>query len=233
MPMVFYAGASFAKDEKSAPNIEYSLHELENSVEIALFLVPKSRFRFACAYANPPKTVAKFADKSGATLTVNGGYWDADYNPTDLLIVNGKKIKKINTKNWHYGLFFVKKGQAGVRDLRSRPIRAKEIFEHAIKCGPTLVRPGGVKTPTKSTTLHARAAVGRDRKGNLFFALNKRGRMTYGDLSDFLLSKAVKAEYAFNLDGGRSVGYVFVDENGKIKQRRSAAVNSVIQVFNK
>lgn len=197
-----------------------------------VFRIDPKRAKFTCAYANPPRRVKDFAKQSGADLTVNGGYWAKDYTPTDLLIVNGKTIKKANFKSSHYGLFYVKKGRAGVRDIRVHPIGAKERFEHALKAGPTLIRPGGKPYYLKkSVSAHARNAIGIDNSGRLFFVLNKNGRITYKDLTDFLHSEHIKANYAFNLDGGSSVGYHFLSSDQKILDRRSAPVSSVIQVF--
>ena len=106
-----------------------------------------------------------------------------------------------------------------------------ERFEHAVKCGPTLVLPGGRANKLKSVSRHARTAVGRDKSGRLFFVLTERGRLTYADLTKVLLDDAIDADYAFNLDGGSSVSYCYRTPDGKVHERHGVPVSSVILVL--
>lgn len=229
---VFTPSSVLSKKEPAKPVIEVTERRMPGGAEMIIFRIDPKRARFSCAYSNPPKRVKEFAKNAGAALTVNGGYWGKDYTPTDLLIVNGDTIKKANLKNSHYGLFYVKKGRAWIRDLRIQPVGAKERFEYALKSGPTLIKPGGKPYYLKkSVSAHARNAIGADKEGRIFFVLNKTGRITYKDLTDILHSKEIQADYAFNLDGGSSVGYYLRLPKQQVLQRRSAPVSSVIQVF--
>lgn len=225
------AGAAHA--DKMPEGVEYFEHQMAGGTVLAVFLVDAAKFECRVDYSNPPDTVSGFAKKHDALLTVNGGYWNADYTPTDLLVAGGKVIKKPNTVNYHFGLFYAKNGKCNVRDVRRSPIGKNEKFDHAIKAGPTLIKPGGRKYLHKSTSRHARNAVGKDKKGRLFFVLNKTGRITYNELVDFLASDKIKADYAFNLDGGRSTGYTLRLDGKTIHQRKSAPVSSVIMIFEK
>jgi uncharacterized protein YigE (DUF2233 family) len=223
-------GDQAAPKPESPPEIETFEKVLPGGAAVRFFRFDPEKTKVLVAYANPPKTVEEFAIETPALLSVNAGYWDSEYKPTDLLIVDGKTIHSANMKNYHYGLFYVKDTKAAVRDIRIRPIRSGEKFQFALKCGPTLIKTGGKKYVYKSESRHARAAVGRDKKGRIFFAMNRRGRLTYNELSDLLLSEEIGAQYAFNLDGGPSVGYHFRQTDGKVIQRRSQPVSSVIQV---
>jgi len=209
-------------------------HLLKNGSLLSIYKFNPAKFRFEAAYSNPPKTVNQFSqEKQEAIFTVNGGYWDRDYKPTDLLVVNGKTIKKPNYKNSHYGLFYVKSKTGHLRDLRYKPLGKRERFKHAIKCGPTCVLPGGKPNYIKSISKHARNIIGVDKKGYIFFVLNKSGRMTYKEATDFLVSDKIDAFYAFNLDGGGSVGFVYKEKGKVVDQRRSKKVNSVIYIIRK
>ena len=226
-----FAVFAFSDSISNSGPIEFSQVTLPGGAKLAVFRIDLQSARFACAYTNPPRSVEAFA-QSDAILTVNAGYWMADYTPTDLLVVQGKTVKEANLENHHYGLFYVKKGRANVRDLRVSPLKKAERFEHAVKSGPTLVLPGGRPYTSKSVSRHARNAVGKDSSGKLFFVLNTTGRLTYRELTDFLIEE-LQADYAFNLDGGASVGYTFRSPDGKVHRRRGKPVSSVIQVFAK
>lgn len=231
MVCCFAEASAAGKEKPPGASIEFVKKTLKGGVELAIFKIDPARHRLACAYANPPKTVGDFAKDSKAALAVNAGYWAADYKPTDLLVVEGQTIKKANLKNLHWGLFYVSNKRARVRDLRYRPFAKGERFEHAVKCGPTLVLPGGRANKLKSVSRHARTAVGRDKSGRLFFVLTERGRLTYADLTKVLLDDAIDADYAFNLDGGSSVSYCYRTPDGKVHERHGVPVSSVILVL--
>ena len=232
--LLLVALIAYGADENPYPaGFDLKVYKQGEGVEIVVLTVDPAKAEFRVAYANPPKPGNRFAEDSGAVLVVNGGYWDAEYRPTDLVVVAGKTIKKANLKNSHYGLFYVKGGKVDVRDLRDRPLGKDETFAYAVKSGPVLVRKGGVANRIKSESSHARCAVGRDKKGRIFFALHKRGRMTYNEFSAFLLTDKVDADYAFNLDGGSSVSYVLKRTDGKIVRKPGPPISSVIEVFAK
>ncbi|MBZ0274332.1 phosphodiester glycosidase family protein [bacterium] len=140
---------------------------------------------------------------SGATVTVNGGYWDASYKPTDLLVAGGKKIRDRNPKAPFRGLFFVRDGRARLADLSREHGAANGPFEEAMICGPVIVRDGRM-AKHRSTSEHRRTVIGRDKRHGIFFLVIDGARASYGELSDIALSDGVDAQFAFNLDGGSS-----------------------------
>lgn len=222
-----------AQSANQIPGIVYEEKALPDGTVLVFLKIDPAKVDFRCFYENPPMTVNQFAEKTKAPFTVNAGYWDKQYRPTDLLVVQGKTVKTQNTKNSHSGLFFVKGDKADVRDIRRHPILKSERFDYAVKCGPTLVLPGGLPKTSKSVSRHARLAVGKDKNGFIIFLLNKTGRMTYEEFTAVLLEPWVNAEFAFNLDGGPSVGYELKLPDGQVYRRRSQAISSVICAYPK
>ncbi|MCL4235243.1 MAG: phosphodiester glycosidase family protein, partial [Deltaproteobacteria bacterium] len=188
-------------------------------------------FDVRIVYTNPPKSVQEQHREAKAVLTVNGGYWTAEYRPTDLLISDGKRIGSYNRKASFKGLFFVKGSRAAVRDLAKHPWSASEELEQAVRCGPVVVRNGAV-VPSKSTTRHRRTVIGRTRDGRIFFVASDRQFWTYDESAAICLRDPINAEFAFQLDGGGSTG-LMLDSDGAHAAIPSVAVGSHIQVFRK
>ncbi|MCB9488530.1 MAG: phosphodiester glycosidase family protein [Deltaproteobacteria bacterium] len=192
-----------------------------------------AKFRFEAVYTNPPQSVqARHAD-SKAILTVNGGYWAEDYTPTDLLVTDGKIVKSENKLTRFKGLFFVKGGMAGLRDLARKPLKdgEAEAFEQAVKCGPAIVRDGR-PVAYKSTKRHRRTIIGEDVAGRIFFLVSDSAWLTYGDAAKIATAAPVNASFAFNLDGGSSTGLV-IDWRDVHAREISVPVGSHIEVFEK
>lgn len=195
-----------------------------------VILDPKA-FDFRVVYTNPPKSVQEQHRAAKADMTVNGGYWTADYKPTDLLVSDGIPIGAYNRQASFNGLFFVQNGRAEVRDLAKRPWNASESFEQAARCGPVVIR-GGAIVPSKSVTRHRRTVIGRTHDGRLFFVVSGRELWTYDESAAICLREPIAAQFAFQLDGGGSTGLA-VDDGEQHIAVGSVPVGSHIQVFRK
>ena len=187
---------------------------------------------FKVVYGNPPKSISRFHNEnSRALLTVNGGYWDQNYQPTDLCVASGRLIKPVNTLNRHFGLFAVRRsGEVVIADLQGNPLTAADIddFDHALKSGPYLVR-NGKPVALNSLTSHIRTVLARDDTGNVLFIVNRAGTMTYSEMTAFLLHAGLGVIEAFNLDGGSSSGFALDRGSGMII-KESRPIANVIQV---
>lgn len=188
-------------------------------------------FDFRVVYTNPPKSVQEQHRHAKAVLTVNGGYWTADYRPTDLLVSDGKQIGAYNRQASFKGLFAVRKGRAEVRDLAARPWNASETFDQAARCGPVVVR-GGSPVSSRSTSRHRRTVIGRTRDGGIFFVVSGRQIWTYDESAAICLREPINAEFAFQLDGGGSTGLA-LDDGDRHFVVGSVPVGSHIQAFRK
>ncbi|MCZ7585617.1 MAG: phosphodiester glycosidase family protein [Deltaproteobacteria bacterium] len=218
------ATAAFAADD-----LEYNAIDFGSGIIHHVALSP-DKFEFKVVYTNPPASVQESHRRQPrAVLTVNGGYWTETYEPTDLLVSDGRVVKNVNRKSPFNGLFFVRGGKAAVRNLNEAPLSTAEQFQQAVKCGPLLVRKNHA-VASKSTTRHRRTVVGRDKAGRIFFLVTDGVLARYADMTTVALEIPVRAEFAFNLDGGGSTGLAFDVGERKISVH-SVPVGSVIQVL--
>ena len=214
--------------------IGYAEYEYAGKI-ISVITASPQFFAFKVAYANPPKSVERFHEENPeALLTVNGGYWDHQYRPTDLCVADGRVIKPVNSMNRHHGLFAVgRDGGVVVRDLKGHPLGADEAksFLHALKSGPHLVR-NGEAVNLKSTSKAARTVIARDSRGNVLFVINRAGKMTYAAMADFLVNTHLDITEASTLDGGFSTGFALGRGRGRIL-KETWVIADVIQIERK
>ena len=189
--------------------LNYSEYEYKGNTISVVRSDPRF-FDFAVAFSNPPKSVGQFHNENRSVLfTLNGGYWDHDYLPTDLCVVEGRVIQPVNAANSHFGLFAVRRsGELVIDDLKTRPLSRVDVdgFRFALKSGPHLLR-NGAPVKFKSSSSHARTVVGKDRQNNVLFVITRSGKMTYSEMIRFIMDSELGMAEAFNLDGGASSGF--------------------------
>jgi hypothetical protein len=166
-------------------------------------------------------TLRVIDNPSGTTLTelgrrekiiagVNGGYFDADFAPIGLRIVNGKTIAPLRRAKLLTGILIA--SSHGVQILRPREFSPGKKADAAIQCGPFLVD-GGARVRGLDDSRFARRT---------FAAVSLDNRAALGVCSDVSLARLAEIlaatpnfpiNRALNLDGGSSSAFWFAREN--------------------
>ena len=143
---------------------------------------------------------------------VNGGYFDPEYRPIGLLIVDGKLTAPLQKARLLSGVLSstgkkVQISRVSEFSLNQRP-------DAAVECGPMIVDLGKSVRGLESTKAARRtfAAVGGDKA-----ALGFCSDVTLADLSNILAIVTIpdfKIQRALNLDGGSSSAFWFKRTNG-------------------
>jgi exopolysaccharide biosynthesis protein len=147
---------------------------------------------------------------------VNGGYFDADFKPIGLRIVNGQTIAPLRRARLITGVLLA--SSHGIQIVRAREFSPRQKIAAAIQCGPFLVdasRPvGGLNDSAWARRTFA-ATVSNDRA-----LLGVCSGVSLADLAHVLATTAIigesKIQRAINLDGGSSSAFWFVRENGSV-----------------
>ena len=241
MPFILFSGVAWASSEPKLilqetfgvhPAVfNYSEYEYNGNTVSVIRSDPRF-FDFAVAFAKPPKSVSQFHNENPSALfTLNGGYWDQDYVPTDLCVVDGKVIKPVNTANSHFGLFAVRRnGELVIGDLKTKPLSQVDVndFRYALKSGPHLLRKGA-PVEFKSSSSHSRTVLGKDVQNNVLFVITKLGKMTYSEMIRFIMDSGLGMADAFNLDGGASSGFA-LGKGDDIVLKDTVRIANVIQL---
>ena len=155
-------------------------------------------------------TLAELGRREKIIAGVNGGYFDADFAPIGLRIVNGKTIAPLRRAKLLTG--FIIASSRGVQILRPREYSPDKKADAAIQCGPFLVD-GGVRVRGLDDLHFARrtfAAVSPDNRA----ALGVCSEVSLARLAEILAATPdFPVNRALNLDGGSSSAFWFARDN--------------------
>ena len=144
---------------------------------------------------------------------VNGGYFDPEYRPIGLLMVDGTVVAPLQKARLLTGVLSASGKKIQISRVAEFSLNQKP--EAAVESGPMLVDLGKSVRGLESSKLARRtfAAVTAGDKAALGFCSD----VTLADLSKVLASVAIpdfKIQRAINLDGGSSSAFWFKRANG-------------------
>ena len=203
-----------------ARGLEHHYVVFENSVtgervsmELALFSVKSCRLRVIDQPTEPRADLDEVMLREKCLAGVNGGYFDPDYRPIGVLIVDGRTIAPLQRARLLTGVLSALAGKVQIE--RVGEFSRQQRADAAIECGPMIVDLGKPVRGLESTRVARRtfAAVGAGDKAALGFCSD----VTLTDLSNILsttLTPDFKIQRALNLDGGSSSAFWFKRANG-------------------
>jgi len=146
---------------------------------------------------------------------VNGGYFDPDYRPIGLLVVDGTVITPLQKAKLLSGVLSAVPKK--IQILRVSEFSIAQKPEAAVEAGPMIVDLGKAVRGLEATRMARRTfvALGSGDKAALGFCSD----VTLADLATILMMAMTtdfKLQRALNLDGGSSSAFWFKRENGTI-----------------
>jgi uncharacterized protein YigE (DUF2233 family) len=183
------------------------------SLELAIFSTKSCRLRVVDQSSEPRVELEEVMSRGNFLAAVNGGYFDPEYKPIGLLIVDGAILAPLQKARLLSGVLSASGKKVQISRVAEFALSQKP--EVAIESGPMIVDLGKSVRGLESTKLARRtfAAIGAGDKTALGFCSD----VTLADLSN-ILSTALAAEFkiqrALNLDGGSSSAFWFKRANG-------------------
>jgi uncharacterized protein YigE (DUF2233 family) len=211
-------------------NLETSAHAV---IDLALFSTKSCTLR-VIDQANAPRRELAYVMRRGNCLAgVNGGYFDSDYAPIGLLLVDGKTIAPLQRARLITGVLIA--SSQGVQIVRTREFPRQQKFTAAVQCGPFLVDLGRPVRGLEETHQARRtfAAVAKPDRAALGFC----SEISLAELADILASAQLADDFkisrALNLDGGSSSGFWFAREDDAFSVPEQKTVRDFIAIVPK
>jgi uncharacterized protein YigE (DUF2233 family) len=179
------------------------------TVDLALFSTKSCTLRVIDQPTPPRNGLAHVMAQENCLAGVNGGYFDSDYAPIGLLIVDGKTIAPLQRARLLTGVLTA--SARGVQIVRVREFSRRQKLSAAIQCGPFLVDLGRSVRGLEETRAARRtfAAVAKSDRAALVVC----SETTLADLAKILattrLADGFEISRALNLDGGSSSAFWF------------------------
>ena len=183
------------------------------SLELAIFSTKSCRLTVIDRSTGPRSDLEDVMASGNFLAGVNGGYFDPEYRPIGLLIVDSKIVAPLQKARLLSGVL----SSAGrkVQISRVAEFSMNQKPDAAVECGPMIVDGGKAVHGLESTKSARRtfAAVAAGDKAAIGFCSD----VTLADLSDVLAGVVIpgfKIQRAINLDGGSSSAFWFKRANG-------------------
>jgi exopolysaccharide biosynthesis protein len=183
------------------------------SLELAIFSTKSCRLRIIDQSSEPRLDLEEAMSRGNFLAAVNGGYFDPDYKPIGLLIVDGTMIAPLQKARLLSGVLSAPAKKVQISRVAEFSLAQKP--DAAVESGPMVVDLGKSVRGLESTRPARRtfAATGAGDKAVLGFCSD----VTLADLSSILatvLASDFKVQRALNLDGGSSSAFWFKRANG-------------------
>lgn len=152
-----------------------------------------------------PRPFSAWCDDAGVIAAINGGFFDANYASTALVISDG--IASGSSYEGQGGMFTVDAdGEVALRYLGDAPYSSDEMLVQGLQGWPMLIRPGGevLHPGTESGERARRSVIAVDRAGLVLLIAFPGSDFTLRELADWLASSDLELDAALNLDGGSS-----------------------------
>jgi phosphodiester glycosidase len=183
------------------------------SLELAVFSTKTCRLRMVDQPSEPRLDLEDIMARGNFLAGVNGGYFDPEYRPIGLLVVDGTLVAPLQKARLLSGVL----SSAGKKIQISRvsEFSLTQKPDAAVECGPMIVDLGKSVRGLEGTKAARRtfAAAGAGDKAALGFCSD----VTLADLSNILAIVAIpdfKIQRVLNLDGGSSSAFWFKRANG-------------------
>jgi uncharacterized protein YigE (DUF2233 family) len=141
----------------------------------------------------------QFAEHSKGLLSINGGFFDHQFNPLGLRINNKKLENPIKSISW-WGVFYIKNNSAYI--AKQSHFRQDKEIDFAIQSGPRLLIKR--KIPSLKPGDADRSALGITADGKLIILVSTNAPMSTNKLAHLLKARPLSCIDAINLDGGSS-----------------------------
>ncbi len=192
--------------------------------ELHRFPIDLRRARFEVIDTAFDRTLAGVLAERGATVVVNGGYWDPERQPEGLTVVGGRTLVPFDD-DLGGGVLVVDGGRARLLDAEAGPPALPAGVDFAQQCMPRLVVDGAVNVRATNRRADRTALCLREGGRALELVVARTGDGARGRQGPTLHALAEKlaalgCEQALNLDGGPSSGVAW-RQGGEVRELAS------------
>jgi hypothetical protein len=215
-----WAQISSQSEPSAAKGLEHRYLVVEDSnsgerasLELAIFSTKSCRLRVIDRSSEPRADLEDVMPRGNFLAGVNGGYFDPEYRPIGLLIVDGTMVAPLQKARLLSGVLSASPKKVQISRIAEFSLTQKP--DAAVECGPMIVDLGKSVRGLESRKVARRtfAAVSSGDKAALGFCSD----VTLADLASILAIVTIhdfKIQRALNLDGGSSSAFWFKRANG-------------------
>tara|TARA_Y100000588_G_C14223030_1_gene911896 strand:+ start:304 stop:1116 length:813 start_codon:yes stop_codon:yes gene_type:complete len=144
-------------------------------------------------------SVEEFAQYSHALITLNGGFFDRQFNPLGLRVSQHHQVNPVKRISW-WGIFYIQNNKPFITTHKG--YHKSSTINFALQSGPRLIING--KIPTLKPGIAERSALGITPNNEVIVLVTDNCPMSTTQLAELMKSQPLSCDNALNLDGGSS-----------------------------
>jgi uncharacterized protein YigE (DUF2233 family) len=192
---------------------------------LIVYRFAKDKFSWRLLNRATPSTVEAWSRSlPNISAITNGVYFDENFQPTGLLITEGKTVNNRKYDLDLSGLINLSP-TLNIIDTAKEKINTEKMTE-AAQSFPLLIKNGVPVKKFKDEHYARRSFIGTDTLHDVYLGFIPEDSISFVDLAQYLSGIGVKWDNVINLDGGTSTGFAVRDE------KFAESMNSIVQVPN-
>lgn len=144
-------------------------------------------------------SAGEYAKHSQALITINGGFFDRNFQPLGLRINNKKQKNPIKQVSW-WSVFYIKHNNAYITNTRQ--FKPNKHIKFAMQSGPRLLINSQI--PSLKPGRAERSALGIRADGQVIILVTENTPLSTTELAQLMKAPPLNCIHALNLDGGGS-----------------------------
>lgn len=185
------------------------------TIDLAIFSAAKATVR-VIDNAGASDYLADAMTREKCVAGANGGYFDPDFKPIGLRVINGATVSPLTRARLLTGVLAA--STRGIQIMRVGEISPRRKLTAAIECGPLLLDHGVPVAGLDDKRSARRTFVATSGKGTS--ALGNSSDLTLAQLASVLADRSLANDLvisrALNLDGGSSCAFWFRKNDGSV-----------------
>lgn len=152
------------------------------------------------------ETIERSRDYASSGLIINGGFFEKDYQPSGLLIIDGNRVGSNNLNPEISGILTINDNSIDIIDSNEfNEERCTITSCSAIQSFPIIIKDNEINISTEWKKPAQRSAIGYDNESNLYLIVTQ-GNLSLHELAVKLKESDIRLDDVLNLDGGTSTG---------------------------
>lgn len=141
----------------------------------------------------------EYAKRSQSLITINGGFFDHNFEPLGLRINHHHEKNPLKNISW-WGVFFIKNNKAFITSAKQ--FNQDQSIDFALQSGPRLLINGRI--PPLKPGRAQRSALGITKEGQVIILITENAPLSTTELAQVMKAPPLNCTDALNLDGGSS-----------------------------
>jgi len=212
----------------------FSISE-KDTIKINAFMIDPVKFKLDVATAKDEvdgATAYELAQKSGALLMVNGGFFTPEHKTIGLVIRDGKQLSPLHNTSW-WSVFTIKNGIPSI--LKPSQFKSSDAVDLALQAGPRLVVDGNIQKLKEGIAIRSAIGITKDKK--VVIAITSGQGISMSELArrmkGNLWQGGLDCPDAMALDGGSSSQLYAKIGDFKYSQPGLARITNGLGIFRK